>query len=473
VDSYEDCVGMELIILPALLSDYSKTVKLNEIHDEQYCAFLVQQSSVGDVFSQRVDICKPKSIAGDMALASANSKDQLDHSSIHSDDSIESRDGRSESFSLKGPTDKTPAFRFFYPPVQRDLPVGIRCNSVMNVHSSLSKLCTFFKKNKKLVKKLDLGDQSPLFQSLAAVHHYFFDRHNGLKFQGGVLDTALVKGVDDSTSLFPASSKVFQRLIAEDSLMGRDLLLVFRRDLRRDLPKLPSTPKQVAINVPSQIHDSIDTATVVFAAHSSDLSAFVKQFPSSLWEIWKFLFDASGQRLSVARLRQLLLQVKYHEIWSSSRVDQSTRIIASYYSDGLFVKVNSVESGTRQSARTKRRSLLASETSDIMLECTCLQSIADVRKWSSGGSRLNNKEYELTCSSRFCMVPHRLLYSFSSSRNSAIPLPDSSTSLKLNHRSEITTDLRQSLEDSWDISLPDANCFWPQARDAVDSEQNY
>lgn len=455
VDKTESCTGLELVILPRLRSDAPQLVGIPD-----YCALLVQQSNIGDVFVQRLTLERPYKLEKEIE-SQISRLDSTDTMSVDSEDPFQT-----QSSSKRPPNDKQ-TYRgktsVKYPPVQTNLAISNR-SFVSNISKlSYSHAMNFLSIAKKNIPVADCGQ---LTRAFAAIQRYFYGKDKVYKFRGLSLDPALSKEIDLNPEVFAAPSKAFRKFIPEDSLMGRDNLLFIPSDVRRDLPALPSAPHLLAVNAAPPRVSSLEEAEAVFRKHHKEISQAIEKSPKSLWEIWKLLCVVSTHRVDIGLIRQLLLcQAKYEETWWICRTDQSSRILSSFYSDGLYVKIP-----TR-----KHKNQTQKKPSQSRSRCKCSE---DVQKWSLGvsGGRLNNQHWILSCKNKFCILPYRLIYScvgdiresiFSSTPHQG--QQGRSNRQRNRERTDLTADLCDALNEAWDMSLDHVYCAWPSCHGKRDT----
>lgn len=449
VDKVEPCVGVELIVLPRLQMDALDTAT------PDYCTLLIQQSNVGDVYVQCLTLNRPCKQQDRRNINNYISKESND-----SDDEEENHVSLSKSLALLGNSSNKNLSKqnamVNYPPIQTNLSVSNRSYASCSSSTSYSYAMKLLSYAKKRFKNSECGQ---LTRAFAAIHKYFYGKDKLHEFQGLTLDAALSKELDMIDSGFPVGSKVFRRYIPEDALMGRDDLLLLPTDVRRDLPTLPRQPHLLAVNAAPPKVTTLDEAEKLFRQYSKNISQYIEKSPKSLWEIWKLLSVLSMKRVDINLIRHILLfQAKYEETWWSSRIDQSSRVLASFYSDGCFVQVP-----PRSLRNSKKKRTAKTRCNEAEQLCECLQ---DIQIWCLGlqGGRLNNKNWKINCRSKYCLVPHRLIYShLGNKRTSMFPndSDDSFTRQRVKNRTDLTVIMCDELDATWDMTVDTVYCAWP------------
>lgn len=543
VDSFEPCIGAS-IITTSRLHQANEDASDMEV---DYCGLLVQQSSIGDVFAQRLSTRRPQSIrtttSTNLSNKTSNTSSKLSskyvdpHADYFSSDGEEDRTG-SKLVSSRIDHGCRVVVPVVYPPVQFNLPIGNRCFSQEPAEKTYNAIISLFEtagpSNRKWLHLEASSAAGSLLKSYIDIRNFFYhhaEQEHSL-YPGLITQQRPISIFDIQRGQYPLNHQSFRKFIPEDSLQGMDALELFPQDLRRDLPTLPNEPEFTAIPAAITTVFYLTEIEEFVKQHLEELHNFVGKYSATLWEIWRFLFEKTNRKLSYPVLRQCLLKLNFYELWIPSRKDQSVDVMVSHFStDGLVVKKMSLRSDASSKSKTKRS--LADDDSIVSVinerknskrkssksgaggmlsdddndgdsdgskssrgsrgssrggnrdtsnpySCRCFEDIAELQKWGQGnrGGCLNNANYLLPCSKRNCLIPHRLVYSFTTTQSvplasSQLHTPHHSSSsqfsfentTQLDQKSDITDDICAALEDLWDETALTAYPEWPNITD--------
>ncbi len=449
VDRTVSCIGTEFIVLPKIQID---VLSPNDVCE--YCGMVVQQNSIGDVYVQKVNFVQ--SLNSETHSIDVGQVQSDEHLTFPGNQSYMTRSRRNPPMSenqgevnlVNGALKPCK-----YPPIQINLPVSNRFHPPQKCSEIYSRVMSYLGEDRKRCSS-GLRDWGQGVKAMDSVHQYFYGIEKMFLLQGLAFDPALIKDSDVGHASFPISSKSLRKFIPEDALMGRDCLLLIPRNIRRDLPQIPRSPNLHAISAFQRMITTVEEGEKLYLSHCTDVAMALRKSPMSLWEISKLIWVLTSRRIGIDILRYLLLhQAIYEESWCTNRSSQSSRIVASFYSDGCFI------AATHQKDETRGDS---SKNGD----CRCLLDESEVKAWSNGlfGGRLNNKTWKWTCPSKYCMLGHMLIYSEIEVRRDDILLQIKNSTRRqafFQEGKKLTSEVLETLSDSWDASVDIVYCTWP------------